>query len=188
MLSTSKDRKQESASCAPPGGMNFGAIARDFERKILRPRKIFENFGRKSAGNRTQSRAPQHADPRHSCWGPHQVAVQQRHGFWRGLAAIPNAKFCGRGKKFEIFGPKSARNHAQSHTAQHADARHNAQGPLQVLGKLRITWRHAFRSDRTRFRTQNFAATKISVRNPLRAAPNLTRHSMLTLATDVGDL
>ena len=27
--------------------MNFGAIARDFERKILRPRKFFENFGRK---------------------------------------------------------------------------------------------------------------------------------------------
>ena len=26
--------------------MDFGAIARDFERKILRPRKFCENFGR----------------------------------------------------------------------------------------------------------------------------------------------
>ena len=28
---------------APPSGMDFGAISRDFERKILRPRKL--NFG-----------------------------------------------------------------------------------------------------------------------------------------------
>ena len=33
-----------------------------------------------------------------------------------------------------------------------------------------------------------FAAAKISVRNPLRIAQNLTRRSMLTLATDVEDL
>ena len=70
--------------------MDFGAISRDSERKILRPRKIFENFGRKSVANRMQSHAPQHADARHSSWGPLRVVrklrITGRHGFWRDLA------------------------------------------------------------------------------------------------------
>ena len=111
--------------------MDFGAISRDFERKIWRPRKIFENFGRKSAANRTQSHVPQHADAPDSCWGP-----------------------------------------------------------LRVVSKLRTTRRHGFWRDLTRFGTQNFANRNAENFRKLRSeiARNLTRHSMPTLGTDVGDL
>ena len=49
----------------------------------------------------------------------------------------------------------------QSHAPQHADARHRSLGPLRVVSNLRTTWRHGFRRDLTRFRTQNLAAAKI---------------------------
>ncbi len=113
--------------------MNYGAIARDFGPKILRPRKIFEIFGPKSAANRTKSHEPQRADARHSVWGP----------LW--LAAMSAA-----------------------------------------LGQPE------FRRNLTRFRTENFRGrekfSKFSVGNPSRIARNLTRRSMPTLDTVVGDL
>ena len=56
--------------CAPPIGRDFGAISRDFGRKILRPRKNFKIFGPRFTANRMQSHAPQHADPLHSACGP----------------------------------------------------------------------------------------------------------------------
>ena len=94
LLGTSKGR---SSSCAPPSGMDFGAISRDFERKILRPTTIFENFGSKSAENRTKSHAPQHADATHSVWEPLRVAarlrVTWRHGFRRVAARFRTRNF-----------------------------------------------------------------------------------------------
>ena len=57
-----------------------------------------------------------------------------------------------------------------------------------VGNTLQLHKRHGFRRDLTRFRTQNFEFSKISVRNQLRITRNRTRHSMLTLATDVRDL
>ena len=42
------DLKRSSGSCASPGGMDFGAFSRDFERKILRPRKFRFEIGPKS--------------------------------------------------------------------------------------------------------------------------------------------
>ena len=173
--------------------MDFGAISRDFERKILPPRKIFENFGPKSAPNRAKSHAAQHADARNRCWGPLRVVSKlrttRRHGLWRDLARFRTQNFAARAR--ENFGPKSVPNRTQSHAAQHAYARNRCCIilPLRVVKKLRTTRRHGFRRDLARFRTQNFEFSKIiSVRNQVRIARNLTRHSMLTLATDVGDL
>ena len=37
-----EDLCRSCASCEPPGGTDFGAISRDFGRKILRPRKILQ--------------------------------------------------------------------------------------------------------------------------------------------------
>ena len=97
--------------------------------------------------------------------------------------AISNAKFCGR----EHFSKISVANRTQSHAPQHADARHGCYGPLRVVRRLRVTRRHGFRRVPARFRPRNFAAaknfSKISVRNPLRIARNLTRRSMPTLGT-----
>ena len=87
--------------------------------------------------------------------------------------------------------PKSAPNRIVSHAAQHANARNRCWGPLKVVRKLRTTRRHGFRRHLARFRTQNFAAAKHFRKfrsDPPRIARNLTRHSMLTVATDVGDL
>ena len=66
--------------------------------------------------------------------------------------AIPDAKFL-RPRKFSKI---SVRNRTQSHAPQHADTRHRCCGPLRVVSKLRTTWRHGFRRDLARFRTQNF--------------------------------
>ena len=77
--------------------MDFGAISRDFERKILRPRKFFENFGSKSVPNRVQSHAPQHADARHRSLGPLMVVSKLRttwrHGFRRDLTRFRMKNF-----------------------------------------------------------------------------------------------
>ena len=85
------------ARCAPPGGMDFRAISRDFERKILRPRKFFENFGPKSAQNRVQSHTMQHADALHRCCGPLRVVrmlrTTKRHGFRRDLPRFRTRNF-----------------------------------------------------------------------------------------------
>ena len=59
----------------------------DLTRFRMRPRIFFRNFGRKAAPNRTQFHAPQHADARHSCWGPlkavGKLCTTRRHGVWR---------------------------------------------------------------------------------------------------------
>ena len=69
---------------------DFHAISRDSGREIFRPRKFFENFGPKSAANRTKSHAPHHADARHSVRGPSCLAarlgVVGQSGFRRDLA------------------------------------------------------------------------------------------------------
>ena len=48
--------------CSSPIDRDFGAISRDFGRKIVRPRKICKNFGLRSAANRTESHVPQLAN------------------------------------------------------------------------------------------------------------------------------
>ena len=106
---------------------------------------------------------------------------------WRDLTRFRTQNFAA-AIFFENFGPILAPNRTKSHAPQHADARYTCWGPLKVVGKLCTIRRHGIWRDLTRFRTQNFAAAKISVRNRLQIARNLTRHSMLTLATDVGDL
>ena len=101
--------------------------------------------------------------------------------------AISNAKFCGR----ENFSKISVANRTQSHAPQHADAPHSCSTwiPFRAVRMLSITAQHGFRRDRTRFRTQNFAAAKIILRKfRSQIARNLTRRSMPTLGIDVGDL
>ena len=56
--------------CSTWGTADFGAISRDFDRKISRPRKSFENFGQNFAENRTECHVPRHADARQSDLGP----------------------------------------------------------------------------------------------------------------------
>ena len=149
---------------------------------MLRPRKIFENFGPKSAANRMQSHAPQHGDARDSCWGPLRVvsklSTNKRHGFLSNLTRFRMKNFAA-AKIFENFGPKSAPNRTKSHAAQHADARNRCLGPLKVVRKLRTVRRHGFRRDLARFRTKNFARrenfSKISVEN--RAQSHVSQHA-----------
>ena len=69
-----------------------------------------ENFSKFSVENRTQSHAPQHADARHSCWGPLKVVrrlrVTRRHGFRRVSARFRTRNFAAAKKlrkfRFEI--------------------------------------------------------------------------------------
>ena len=70
---------------ASSGNAEFGAISRDSERKILRPRKIFETFEPKSVANRTKSHAPRHADARNSVWGPSCLAARLGVVWQRGF-------------------------------------------------------------------------------------------------------
>ena len=82
--------------------------------KILRSRKSFENFGPKSAPNRTQSHAAQHADARHRCWGPLRVVSElhttKRHGFRRDLTRFRTRNFAIIRENFSKF---SVRNPLQ---------------------------------------------------------------------------
>ena len=173
--------------------MDLGAISRDFDRKILRPRKFFENFGRKSAENRVQSHVPHHADARHSCWGPlivvSKLCTTGRHGFLRDLTrTISDEKFHGPGPTRAKFSKFSVRNRTKSHAAQHADARNICWGPLRVVSKLRTTRRHEFLRDLTRFRMKNFAVAQKFRNFRSEIARNLTWRSMLMLGTVVWDL
>ena len=71
--------------------------------------KIFENFGPKSAPNRTKSHAAQHADARNRCWGPLRVVRKLRTraydcrkersrdhfiGFWGSGARVDTGESC----------------------------------------------------------------------------------------------
>ena len=93
--------------------MDFGAISSDFERKILRPRKFFENFGPRSAANRTKSHAPQRADAHYSAWRPLKLVaglcVANRKAFGRDLARFRTKNFAA-AKHREHFRSKSRRN------------------------------------------------------------------------------
>ena len=78
---------------APPLGIDFGTISRDFGRKILRPRKILKNCG----PNRDKSATPQHADAQHCAWGPlwpvTRPRTSNRHGFRHDLARFRTKNF-----------------------------------------------------------------------------------------------
>ena len=173
--------------------MEFGANSREFERKILRPRKFRSEIRSESLeiSRSTAYRCSQQMFG--TSKGCEEASQHQAAWITARSRAISNEKFCGRGPA-KIFGPKSAPNRSNSHAAQHADARTRCRGPLKVETKLRTARRHGVRRELARFRTKNFAARarenfrKFSVRNSLRIARNLKRHSMLTLATDVGDL
>ena len=96
--------------------------------KILRSRKIFENFGPKSAPNRAQSHAAQSADARHRCQGSPRVAtrlrVTERHGFRRDVARFRTQNSAA-AKNFGNFGSKFADDHTESHAPRHANTRHS---------------------------------------------------------------
>ena len=81
---------------ASSGSANFGAIARVFGPKILRPRKIFD-FGPRGAENRAQTRTPRHADGRQRLCGPVCLAarpgVVEKHGFRRNLTRFRTENF-----------------------------------------------------------------------------------------------
>ena len=58
------------------GSTDFGAISRDFGPKILRSRKIFDNFGPRRVEKRAQIITPRHADPRRRLCGPLCLAAR----------------------------------------------------------------------------------------------------------------
>ena len=127
-----------------------------------------------------------------TCKGRGEAVCHQAARISARSRAISNAKCCGREKCSKNFGPKFVLNRVQSHAPQHADARHRCWGPLRVVARLCVTKRHGFRRDLARFRTQTFAAaTNFGPKSEIRSesiACNVTRRSMLTLGTDVGDL
>ena len=137
------------------GTGNFGAISREFDRKISRPRKFFENFGQKFAENRTESHAPQHADARHSAWGPLRVVARLQHvedsGFRRDLARFRSQNFAA-AKIFRKFRSEIRR---ESHRISRATACGRS---AQSLGTSEGCGRAAPRGGQrgsARFRTQN---------------------------------
>ena len=150
-----------------------------------------DNFRKFRSEIRSKSHAPQHADARNRCWGPQRVVrklrTTRRHAFLRDPARF-RTKNVAAATIFENFGPKSAPNRTKSYALQHADPRNRCWGPLGVVRKLCTTRRHGSLRDLARFRTQNFAAAKIFENFGPKSALNRTRHSILTLATDVGDL
>ena len=165
--------------------MHFGAISCDIERKILRPRKIFEIFGRES---HEISRAAACRRPT-PCLGTSfarcEAGRRQAERILVRSHAILNAKlFCGR----EKFSKVSVENRTESHAPRRADARHCCWGPLSVVSKLSTAEWHGFRCDLTRFRTQNFAAAKNFRNFRPRFAHNFTRRVVPTLHTVARDL
>ena len=160
--------------------MDLGAISRDFECKILRPRNVFRKFRSEiRSESHTISRA---AACRHSAQllgtseGREQAQHQQAAWISARSHANSNAKFRGRENFVESLGRKSAQNRTQSHAPQHADARHSCWGPPRVVSKLRTTRRHTFRRDFLteifkRFsRPQNFAIEIARDRAEIRCA------------------
>ena len=107
------DLSGSSARCVQASGMNSGEISPDIERKFSRPREFFENFGRKSAENRTQSHAPQHADARQKCLGSFgavsKLDTTRRHGFRRDLTLFRTQIFAA-AQNFRKFRSRIARN------------------------------------------------------------------------------
>ena len=124
---------------ASSSGANFGAISRDseFERKILRPRKSFEIFGRES---HEISRAATCRRPT-PCLGTSlargEAVRRQAELISMRSHAISNARFCGR----ENFSKFSVENRTKSHAPQRADARHHVWGPLLLAVRLCVVKR-----------------------------------------------
>ena len=163
---------------------DFGAFSRDFERKILRPRKIFENFGPTSPAI---SRAVACRGSAQCCCtfeGRHKAANLRQTRIMARSRAISNEKFCGRVQNLKI----SVRHRPQSHAPQHADAPHSANGPFRVVTRLQIFGRHGFRRVLPRSRTKNYAAAKTFRKLRPDIARNLTRRSIPTLRTVLMDL
>ena len=123
-------------------------------------RNTFENFGRKSAANRTQSHVPQHANALDTCWGPLRVVgklrTTWRHGFRRRIGAISDAKVCGR-EKFSKISIRNALQIARKLT------RRGVPTLTKVLEDLCGSWRGCASSGGTHFGVisrENFAAAK----------------------------
>ena len=93
---------------------DFGAISRDFDRKISRPRKKFENFGQNFAENRTESHVPRHADARHSDWGPLRLVGRLQHAEKSGFRRALKPKMLWPRKIRENFGQNFAKNRTKS--------------------------------------------------------------------------
>ena len=93
----------------------MGAISRDFDRKISRPRKSFENFGQNFAENRTESHVPQHADARHSDWGPLRLVGRLQHAEESGFRRDLEPKMLWPRKILKNFGQKFTKNRTESH-------------------------------------------------------------------------
>ena len=174
--------------------MDFGAISRDFERKILRPRKFFENFDPKCAANRTESHAPRRADARHSCRGPLTVVSKlrttKRHAFWRDLMRFRTKNFAAAKTCRTFRSEMRCTSHGISRAAacrRSAPCLGTSVARREAVHRqaARISVRsHAISNEKFRGR-ENFRKFRS---DPPRIARNLTRHSMLTVATDVGDL
>ena len=153
--------------------MDFGAISRNFKRKILRPRKIFENFGRKSAPNRTESHAQRHADALHTVWTPLWVKARLQHvkhsGFWRNLAQFRTQSFATV-KNLRNFRSKFAPQCMPPGGAQLAHGLQRSPTAVPSVGMLR---RESLRAIRCGFPTEifekNFAAAKVCIRNRVRS-------------------
>ena len=152
------------------GTADFGAISRDFDRKISRPRNFFENFGQKFAANRTESHVPRHADARHSVWGPLRVVARLQHvwhsGFRCDLARFRSQNFAT-AKLFRKFRSEIRR---ESHRISRAAAcRRSAQCLGTSEGRGQAAARVAQRIS-ARFRTKNFATAKLfrKVRSEIR--------------------
>ena len=136
--------------------MDFGAISRDLQRKILRPRKIFENVDRKSHAISRAAACRRSAQMLGTSKGRKQAVHHKAAWISARSHAIFNEKFCDRAK----FSKISVGNRTQSHAPQHADARHRCCEPLRVVSQLGTARRHGIRRDHTRFQTQNFAAAE----------------------------
>ena len=175
--------------------MGYGAISSDFERKILRPRKIFEIFDPKCAAHRTESHAPRRADARHHAWGPLWLAGRlrivnfdvKRRGFRCDLTRF-RTKNCATAKIFENFDREShriARAAACRRSAQLSGTSYGRKQAAHHLAAWISARSHAISNEKFRGREK---FSKISVKNLVRIARNLMRRSMLTLGTVVADL
>ena len=128
----------------------------DFERKILRPRKIFEIFGRESHEISRAAACRRSAHLLVPSAGRKQAAHHQAAWISARSRAIPDAKFCGR----ENFSKISVDYRTKSHAPRRADALRSWSGPQKVVSKLCSTERNEFWCNLTRFRTQNFETAK----------------------------
>ena len=101
-----RDLEGSRQGCASPSGTDFGAISRDFESKILRPRKFSENFGPKSHAISRFTACLRSAELLWTFEGREQAEHHEATWISARSRAISNEKFRGR----ENFSKISARN------------------------------------------------------------------------------